>query len=116
MSYSGVEYLQHIFDETKYLIQQTNTIDKKTFFQDETKKRAFVRSLEIIGEAVKQMPDSLRNKYPSIEWKSIAGMRDRLIHAYFGIDYDIVWDIVINKIPALKDQVQQILLIEQGNR
>lgn len=114
MSYSGVEYLQHIFDETKYLIRQTNEIDKALFIQDETIKRAFVRSLEIIGEAVKQMPDSLRDKYPSIEWKSMAGMRDRLIHGYFGIDYDIVWDIVINKIPTLKDQVEEIINKEQA--
>ncbi|WP_322487337.1 DUF86 domain-containing protein [Chloroflexus sp.] len=53
-------------------------------------KRAYVRSVEIIGEAVKYMPESIRQKYPIIEWRMIAGMRDRLIHGYFGVDYDIV--------------------------
>lgn len=81
----------------------TNSVDldKAAFCQNETLKRAYVRSLEIIGEAVKQLPNSLRQKYDTIEWQAMAGMRDRLIHNYFGVDYDIVWDVVVNKIPVL---------------
>ncbi len=60
-------------------------------------KRAYVRSLEVIGEAVKQLPNDLRQKYPAIEWRAMAGMRDQLIHNYFGVDFDIVWDVVANK-------------------
>jgi uncharacterized protein with HEPN domain len=71
-----------------------------------------VRSIEIIGEAVKKLPDEVRDNYPDFEWKSMAGMRDKLIHDYFGVDYDIVWDVVTNKIPALKEKIQKIIKAE----
>jgi uncharacterized protein with HEPN domain len=58
--------------------------------RDETLKRAFVRSIEVIGEATRNIPIETRQKYPQVDWKAMAGMRDRLIHGYFGIDYDIV--------------------------
>jgi uncharacterized protein with HEPN domain len=80
---------------------------------DETLQRAFVRSIEIIGEAAKKLPEELKQKYSNIEWKVIAGMRDRLIHDYFGIDYDIVWDVVINKVPQLQKEIQQIIDTEK---
>jgi len=72
-------------------------------------KRAFVRSLEIVGEAVKQIPDEFRARYPQVEWRKMAGTRDRLIHDYLGVDYELVWDIVQNKIPALKKAMQEIV-------
>ncbi|MBW4469042.1 MAG: DUF86 domain-containing protein [Stenomitos rutilans HA7619-LM2] len=109
MSPSAREYLQHILDETAYLIASSDNLSKLTFVQDETLKRAFVRSIEVIGEAVKQLPDALRQKYDAIEWRALAGMRDRLIHSYFGVDYDIVWDVVVNKIPALNAEIRKIL-------
>lgn len=109
MPLSPVEYLRHIRDETEYLIERSRGLEKDEFLQDETLKRAFVRSIEIIGEATKQIPDDLRQKYDHIEWRAMAGMRDRLIHGYFGVDYDIVWDVVINKVPALRQEIEQIL-------
>ena len=69
-------------------------------------KRAFVRSLEIIGEADKKLPDDFRQRFPEIEWKLIAGMRDKLIHGYFGIDQEIVWDVVTNKVPELAEKLR----------
>ena len=109
MSPSAREYLQHILDETKYITTSSSSLNKATFIQDETLKRAYVRSIEVIGEAVKQLPDRLRQKYSTIEWKAMAGMRDRLIHNYFGVDYDIVWDVITNKIPELDAEIRKIL-------
>ncbi|MGV0024588.1 HepT-like ribonuclease domain-containing protein [Phormidesmis priestleyi] len=109
MSPSAREYLQHILDETTYLTTSSTGLDKAMFVQDETLKRAYVRSLEVIGEAVKQLPDVLRQKYSEIEWRALAGMRDRLIHNYFGVDYDIVWDVVANKISVLDAEIRLIL-------
>jgi uncharacterized protein with HEPN domain len=103
------EYLRHILDEARYLNSVVQGVTLERFLQDETLKRAFVRSLEVIGEAVKQIPDNVREPHPQIEWRSIAGMRDRLIHGYFGIDYEIVWDAAANKIPALAVAVQAML-------
>jgi uncharacterized protein with HEPN domain len=109
MSPSPREYLQHILDETTYIMASCRGLEKTAFVQDETLKRAYVRSIEVIGEAVKQLPDWLRQTYKTVEWRALAGMRDRLIHNYFGVDYDIVWDVVINKIPTLDAEIRLIL-------
>lgn len=77
--------------------------------EDELIQDGVVRNLEIIGEAVKHIPEDVKKNYPDIEWRKIAGLRDILIHAYFGIDLDVVWDVVKNKIPELKEKVENIL-------
>jgi uncharacterized protein with HEPN domain len=79
------------------------------FAADETLRRAFVRSLEIIGEAVKNLPDEFRASHPEVAWRPIAQMRDRLIHGYFGVDYQLVWDVVHEKLPELKCSIQRII-------
>jgi uncharacterized protein with HEPN domain len=103
------EYLSHILDETEYITRASKGLSKQRFMADETLKRAFVRSIEIIGEAVKRLPDEFRSEHSAIDWRAIAGTRDKLIHDYFGIDYDIVWDIVTNEIPELRRFVRGIL-------
>jgi uncharacterized protein with HEPN domain len=115
MSLSSLEYLQHILDETTYLADRAKGLNKDEFMQDETLKRAFVRSLEIIGEATKNVSAGLRQKYSHIDWRAMAGMRDRLIHGYFGIDYDIVWDVVANRVPLLHQEIQQIIRNESNS-
>ena len=72
-------------------------------------KRAFARSIDILGEAAKQIPMAIVLKYPDVEWNRIAGMRDRLIHVYFAVDYDLVWDVAKNKMPFLKERLIEIL-------
>jgi uncharacterized protein with HEPN domain len=75
-------------------------------------RRAFVRSLESIGEAAKGVPEEFRVRHPEEEWRAMAGMRDRLIDGYFGVDYELVWDAVANKVPALKLEVERLLVAE----
>ncbi len=90
-----------------------NDFSKNDLLQDETLKRALVRSLEIIGEAAKKIPGDFKIKWNSINWKNMAGMRDRLIHDYMGINYSIVWDVVKNKIPELSNQIAEAIKNEQ---
>jgi len=109
MSFEPREYLRHILAEAEYLLASSRNLSRESFLADETLNRAFVRSLEIIGEAAKKLPDEFRTKHPDAEWRAMAGMRDRLIHGYFGVDYELVWDVVRTKIPQLKREIESIL-------
>lgn len=109
MSFEPRDYLRHILAEAEYLLDASQDISREEFLRDSTLQRAFVRSLEVIGEATKNVPLELRNTYPHIEWRAMAGMRDRLIHGYFGVDYGLVWDVVQTKIPALRTELQNVL-------
>jgi uncharacterized protein with HEPN domain len=113
MPLSSLEYIHHILDEITYLIAESKDLDRREFLRNETLKRAFVRSIEIIGEASKKVKPEFKNQHPEVEWKAIAGMLDRLVHDYFGVDYDIVLDVVQNKIPNLREKIVDILKQEK---
>ena len=113
MSKEPLEYLHHIQDECKFILSVISSeTQKEELFDDETLKRALVRSLEIIGEATKKIPVDFKLKWNSINWKNMAGMRDRLIHDYMGVNYSNVWDVVKNKIPELSLQIQNVIEME----
>jgi uncharacterized protein with HEPN domain len=105
MSKDVIKYLKHIQDECYYLLSIGNNLIYEDFIKDETLKRAVVRSLEIIGEASKKIPADDKIKWNAIQWKNMAGMRDRLIHDYMGVNYTIVWDVLKNKIPVMNAQI-----------
>ena len=102
-------YLRHILDEIIFLLRTTENLDYNSFFENEMYTRAFTRSFEIIGEAVKNLSPDFRKEHNDIEWKKIAGMRDRIIHQYFSVDYEILWDAIQNKLPEIKEKIQIIL-------
>ena len=109
MFHSDKELFQHIFDEIEFLENEIIKTNENEFLNDDKTKRAFARSVEIIGEAVKNISNETIIKNPQIAWRNIAGMRDKLIHGYFSVNYKLVWDVVKNLIPKFKIQIEMIL-------
>ncbi len=103
------DYLIDIKTECEYLMSKSKNLDYESFIVNEDLKRAFVRSLEIIGEASKHIPKELRRKYSQIRWKSVIGMRNILIHEYFGVDYRVLWKVIREKIPELYEVIKNML-------
>ncbi len=106
--HSDVPYLEHILEAIDDMEQSTRGISKETFIENKDVRDANIRRLEIIGEAVKNISDKTKRKYPKVPWKEIAGTRDKMIHHYFGVDLNLVWDILKNDIPLLKQQMLKI--------
>jgi len=102
-------YLEDILGAIGKIRRYTKGLSKQSFAGDEKTLDAVVRNLEVIGEAVKQLPAELRTRDLSVDWQKIGGLRDVLIHQYFGIDVDILWDIIENKLPALEVSVSALL-------
>ena len=103
------DYLEDIFISISDIQEFISQIDFSKFCEDKKTSNAVIRSLEVIGEAAKNIPASIRKKYPDVPWKKMAGMRDKLIHEYFGIDFEIVWGAITEDLPPLKSALKIIL-------
>ncbi len=102
-------YLKDILDAMESIEAFVQGMTLAEFLTDDKTSSAVVRKFEIIGEAAKQIPDDIRQKYPHMPWSDMAGMRDRLIHAYFGVDYQLVWRTIKERIPQVQPQIRGIL-------
>ena len=102
-------YLEDILGAIRKIHRYTHDLPQEAFAADDKTVDAVVRNLEVIGDAVKPVPADLRATQPGVEWQKIAGLRDILIHQYFGVDADILWDIVQTKLPTLESAVTALL-------
>ena len=106
--HKDLPYINHIIDAISDIEESTKNISKEEFRSNKDVKDATLRRLEIIGEAAKNISENTRKKYSEVEWKKIAGTRDILIHHYFGVDTNTVWDVVKKDIPQLKEKILKI--------
>jgi len=102
-------FLKDILVAIRKIENYTGKLSYEEFLKDELRQDGVVKNLEVIGEAVKNIPQDIKNRKPEIEWKKIAGLRDILTHEYFGINFEIVWDVIMKKIPDLKKNVTDLL-------
>ncbi len=102
-------YLEHVLEAIAKILEYTNGMDEEEFLANELVKDGVVRKIEIIGEAIKNLPPDFKEKHKQVPWKDIAGMRDRIIHSYFDVDYKIVWATVQKDIPELERLVRNLL-------
>ncbi len=104
-----IEFLSDIIEAIRRITLYIEKVNHAEFFEDIRTQDAVVRNLEIIGEATKGVSSDLKKKYPQVPWKKLAGVRDRLIHHYFGVNYDIVWVIIKEELPDIIRQIKGIL-------
>jgi uncharacterized protein with HEPN domain len=104
-------FIKDILENISYIKLFSKGLTRDKFLEDKLRQNAVIRSLEIIGEAVKNIPGSFREKYPAIPWKKIAGMRDIITHGYFRVDLDAVWNIIKKDLSRLEKQIRKIKII-----
>ena len=103
------DYLQDIFDSINDTDEFVKGMTYEDFLKDRKSINAVIRSIEVVGEASKNIPQSMREKYPDVPWKKMTGMRDRLIHEYFGVDLEIVWQVIKKDLPSVKPLIMRII-------
>ncbi len=110
MNRDYLDYVQDIIEAITDIERFIEGISLDSFLSDKKTTYAVVRSLEIIGEAAKKVPENIKKKYPQIPWKKMSGMRDKLIHEYFGIDQDMVWKVINEELPRIKPLFQKMII------
>lgn len=108
MKKEPIIFIEHILENIEDIESFTKKVCKESFLENKEKQNAVIRSLEIIGEAVKNIPQNIKIKYSKIPWKEIAGTRDKISHHYFGVDLELIWKIVKENLPDLKKQMLKI--------
>lgn len=108
-------YVRDMLESAEKIIQYVDGIDKDQFEAQEEKQDAVIRRLEIMGEAAKQVPPQIRDQFPYIPWRQMAGMRDVMIHAYFGVSIPAVWKVTQEDLPVLIPQLQAVLQFLEQN-
>ena len=101
-------FIEDIIKSIKNIEEFSRSLDKDKFSKDNLRQSAIIRQLEIIGEAVKNISENLKNKNREIEWRNIASTRDKMIHHYFGVDLNIIWEIIKKDLPVLEKQIKKI--------
>ena len=102
-------YLRHILDAFVQIEFYMDDVSHEEFLQNRLLQDGVIRQLEVMGEAARNLSDDLRNEYPQIPWRQMIGLRNRMAHAYFNVDLQIVWEIVRGDIPDLKEKIKRIL-------
>ena len=110
------EFLLDIIEAIKRIELYTNKLSYQDFLQKIETQDAVVRNFEIIGEAVKNISKNLKTKYNNIQWKEIAGMRDKVIHFYFGVNWDIVWKAAKDSLPPFKEKIESIIKVIEESK
>lgn len=101
--------LKDMLEAVGRIERYVGSMSESEFLRNTEKQDAVIRNLEIIGEAARKLPAEFKQRHSQVQWAPIAGMRDRLIHQYFGVNWTILWDVVQNKLPELRRHVEQIL-------
>jgi len=103
-------FIKHILDSIDAVEHYTKNLSEDQFLRSLEKQDAIVRRVEIIGEAVRNISADFRREYPDIPWRKISGMRDKLVHEYFGVDLELVWAVVKKDLPSFKRQIKNLLI------
>lgn len=109
MSREYVDYLRDMLENAQLAIRFIQGMDYETFSRDNKTVYAVIRAVEVIGEAAANVPDEIRSKYPSLPWRDIRGMRNKLVHQYFGINMEVVWQTIQEDLPMITGELENIL-------
>ncbi len=113
MHRTSLHFLDDIEEALDHILKYTRGITRESFLANPITREAVAWNFEVIGEAVKNLPDDLKARYPAVDWRKIAGLRDAIIHGYFRIDYEVLWGIIVEDVPHLHNRINEIIVEEE---